>query len=71
MPQLLSRRRRKVAIPIVYGTPAAVLFRRAAEGRAFLGGCIIEPDQPTRYCPNYGHVFDHRPAIDSHKDLET
>lgn len=36
-------------VPIVYGYPMAEAEAEARAGKIALGGCIVMPDQPTRY----------------------
>ena len=37
-------------IPIVYGMPSYKIFEKEKQGKLKIGGCMVELDQPTRYC---------------------
>ena len=39
-------------IEIVYGMPSLKTFEKAKKGKIFLGGCIIEDNQPKYHCNN-------------------
>ena len=37
-------------VPIVYGYPDEELWEASARGELHIGGCVVEPDQPTHAC---------------------
>ena len=40
----------KSGIAILYGNPTMKMIERSDRGDIKLGGCVIEPKQPDRYC---------------------
>lgn len=60
----------KKLIPIVYGLPAD--FRRAEQGKEYLGGCIDEESSPKYHCNNCrrGYTEDLQSYIDQPNNWE-
>ena len=42
---------RELVVPIAYGLPGPEMFEAAERGEIVLGGCVLEPGNPTRSCP--------------------
>ena len=54
-------------LEIVYGLPGPELERDALRGLVAIGGCIIEPNSPSRLCRRCDHHFG---SIDRDTDEE-
>ena len=44
-------------VRIVYGMPVYATFEAAQRGEVALGGCVVQPGQPTRACKSCGARF--------------
>lgn len=44
-------------VPILYGMPASETLEAAERGELQIGGCVIDDDQPTRFCKRCQHAF--------------
>jgi len=42
---------------VVYGMPGPGLIEAVERGDVALGGCVVEPDQPTHVCRRCEHAF--------------
>ena len=46
-------------VKIVYGYPGNDLIEMSDRGEVVLGGCFIEPNNPTHFCKNCKNEFVH------------
>jgi len=46
-------------VPILYGLPIGEAFEQEKAGKIKLGGCLVSPENPNRYCRNCGNEWKH------------
>lgn len=54
----------KSTVPIIYGYPSPELHIKAEQGKAILGGCTVNPDDPERQCKDCGYKW--RSGVDEY-----
>ncbi|MDH5756340.1 MAG: hypothetical protein OEZ55_06715 [Nitrospinota bacterium] len=50
-------------LPIRYGMPGTEMMREMEEGKAVLGGCVIDEDAPVWLCRACNHKFGRLGAL--------
>ncbi|MDH5511136.1 MAG: hypothetical protein OEZ32_12400 [Nitrospinota bacterium] len=44
-------------VPIRYGTPGAEMLQEVEEGKAVMGGCVLDEESPVGLCRACNHKF--------------